>query len=122
MISMRLARHGAKKRPYYYIVVADARAPRDGKYLEKIGSYNPMLPRDSGTRVKLVEDRVKYWLGVGAQPTDRVARFLADAKLGPKFEQRTTPKKSAPRAKAQERMKIEAEAAAKAAEAAASAE
>jgi small subunit ribosomal protein S16 len=78
-----------------------------------------MLPRDSESRVKLVEDRVKYWLGVGVQPTERVARFLADAKLGPKFEQRNTPKKSSPRAKAQERMKIEAEAKAKAAEAAA---
>lgn len=119
MISMRLARHGAKKRPYYYIVVADSRAARDGKFLEKVGSYNPMLPRDGEGRVKLVEERVKYWLGVGAQPTERVARFLADAKLGPKFEQRTTPKKSAPRAKAQERMKMEAEAAAKAAAAAA---
>lgn len=119
MISMRLARHGAKKRPYYFIVVADSRAPRDGKYLEKIGSYNPMLPREAEGRVKFVEERVKYWLGVGAQPTDRVARFLADAKLGPKYQQRTTPQKSAPRAKAQERMKIEAEAAAKAAAAAA---
>lgn len=119
MISMRLARHGAKKRPYYYIVVADSRAPRDGKYLEKIGAYNPMLPREAEGRVKFVEERVKYWLGVGAQPTDRVARMLADAKLGPKFKQHETPKKSAPKAKAQERMKMEAEAAAKAAEAAA---
>lgn len=119
MISMRLTRHGAKKRPFYHIVVADSRAPRDGKYLEKIGTYNPMLPRDSAERVKLVEDRVKYWIGVGAQPTDRVARMLADAKLGPAFKQRNTPKKSAPRAKAQERLKMEAEAAAKAAEAAA---
>lgn len=119
MISMRLARHGTKKRPYYHIVVADARAPRDGKYLERVGSYNPMLPRDHADRIKLIEERVKYWLGVGAQPTDRVARFLADAKLGAKYEQRATPKKSAPRAKAQERMKLEAEAAAKAAEAAA---
>lgn len=119
MISMRLARHGAKKRPYYNIVVADSRSPRDGKYLEKVGTYNPMLPRDSADRVKLIAERVKYWIGVGAKPTDRVARMLADAKLGPKFEARTTPKKSAPRAKAQERLKIEAEAKAKAAAAAA---
>ncbi|MDD3182548.1 MAG: 30S ribosomal protein S16 [Alphaproteobacteria bacterium] len=119
MISMRLARHGAKKRPYYYIVVADARAPRDGKYLEKVGTYNPMLPREHESRVKFVEERVKYWIGVGAQPTDRVARMLAAAKLGPTYEERKTPKKSAPRAKAQERMKQEAAAAAKAAEAAA---
>ncbi len=119
MISMRLTRHGAKKRPFYHIVVADSRSPRDGKYLEKIGTYNPMLPRESGERVKFVEERVKYWLGVGAQPTDRVARFLSDAKLAPAFKQRETPKKSAPRAKTQERMKVEAEAAAKAAAAAA---
>ena len=121
MISMRLTRHGAKKRPYYHIVVADARAPRDGKYLEKVGTYNPMMPRESNLRVKLVEDRVKYWLGVGAQPTDRVKRFLADAKLGPAFKPTQTPKKSAPRAKTVERMKQEAELAAKAAEAAAAA-
>ena len=121
MISMRLTRHGAKKRPYYHIVVADARCPRDGKYLEKVGSYNPMLPRDNAERVKFLEERVKYWLGVGAQPTERVARFLAAANLAPAFKQSNTPKKSAPRAKAQERMKMEAAAAAKAAEAAAAA-
>ncbi len=119
MISMRLTRHGAKKRPFYHIVVADSRCPRDGKYIEKIGTYNPMLPRESVERVKFVEERVKYWLGVGAQPTDRVARFLASVNLGPSYQERNTPKKSAPRAKAQERMKMEAEAAAKAAEAAA---
>lgn len=122
MISMRLARHGAKKRPYYNIVVADSRSPRDGKYLEKIGTYNPMLPRDNADRVKLNAERVKYWVGVGAQPTDRVARMLAAANLGPSYKERTTPKKSAPRAKAQERMKIEAEAKAKAEAAAAAAE
>ena len=121
-VKIRLQRHGSKKRPFYYIVVADSRAPRDGKYLEKVGTYNPMLPRESGERVKFVEERVKYWIGVGAQPTDRVARMLADAKLGGKVEKRETPKKSAPRAKAQERMKQEADAAAKAAEAAAAAE
>jgi small subunit ribosomal protein S16 len=119
---MRLARHGAKKHPYYHIVVADSRSPRDGKFLERVGSYNPMLPRDAADRVKFIEERVKYWLGVGAQPTDRVARFLSDAGLSKKYVQRTTPKKSAPGAKAQERLKMEAEAAAKAAEAAASAE
>jgi len=121
MISMRLARHGAKKRPYYNIVIADARSPRDGKYLEKVGTYNPMLPRESEDRVKFIAERVKHWIGVGAQPTDRVARLLAAAKLGPTYEERKTPKKSAPRAKAQERMKVEAEAAAKAAAAAAEA-
>ena len=117
MIKLRLRRMGAKKRPFYHIVVADARAPRDGKYLEKVGTYKPMLPRESEERVKFVEERVKHWIGVGAQPTDRVARLLAAAKLGPTYEERKTPKKSAPRAKAQERMKVEAEAKAKAAEA-----
>jgi len=118
---MRLARHGAKKRPYYYIVVADSRAPRDGRFLEKIGTYNPMLPRENEQRVRFVEERVKYWLSVGAQPTDRVARFLADAKLAGSYTQRTQPQKSAPRAKAQERMRMEAETAAKEKEAAAAA-
>ena len=75
-ISIRLSRGGAKKRPYYRIVVANSRSPRDGKYLEQIGTYNPLLAKDSPERVKLVEDRARYWLGVGAQPTDRVARFL----------------------------------------------
>lgn len=118
MLSMRMTRHGAKKRPYYHIVVADARAPRDGKFIEKIGSYNPMLPRESDQRVKLDAERVKHWLSKGAQPSDRVARFLAAANLGPKVEYRESPKKSAPKAKAQERMKAEADAAKKAAEAA----
>lgn len=74
-ISIRLSRGGAKKRPYYRIVVANSRSPRDGKYLEQIGTYNPLLAKDSGERVKITEDRARYWLGVGAQPTDRVARF-----------------------------------------------
>jgi len=111
MLSLRLSRHGTKKRPFYHIVVADSRCPRDGKYLEKVGTYNPMLPRESEGRIKLAEDRIKHWLSVGAQPTERVARFLADAKLAPTAKRRETPKKSAPRAKAQERMKAEAEAA-----------
>ena len=75
-ISIRLSRGGAKKRPYYRIVVADTRSPRDGKYLEQIGIYNPLLAKDNPERMKLIEDRARYWLGVGAQPTDRVARFL----------------------------------------------
>lgn len=119
MLSMRLTRHGTKKRPYYHIVVADSRAPRDGRFIEKVGSYNPMLPKENAERVKLDGEKIKAWIAKGAQPTDRVARFLAAANLGPSYEQRNTPKKSAPRAKAQERMKMEAEAAAKAAEAAA---
>jgi small subunit ribosomal protein S16 len=116
MLTMRMTRHGAKKRPYYHIVVADSRSPRDGRFIEKVGSYNPMLAQGNPERVKLVEERVKYWLGVGAQPSERVARFLHNAKLGPKVEYRDSPKKSAPKAKAQERMKEAAAAAAKAAE------
>ena len=78
-IKIRLARGGSKKRPYYRIVVADERAPRDGKYIEKIGTYNPMLPKDNAERITFVDERVKYWLGEGAKPTDRVERFLATA-------------------------------------------
>lgn len=83
-VKIRLARGGAKKRPYYRIVVADERAPRDGRYIERIGSYNPLLPKGDENRVQLITDRVKYWLGEGAQPTRRVEMFLADAGLGEK--------------------------------------
>jgi small subunit ribosomal protein S16 len=75
-VKIRLARGGSKKRPYYYIVVADSRTPRDGKFLEKVGTYNPMLPKESDNRVSLKTDRVQHWLNRGAQVTDRVARFL----------------------------------------------
>lgn len=119
MLVIRMTRHGAKKRPYYHIVVADSRSPRDGRFIEKVGTYNPMLARENPQRVTLVEERVKYWVGVGAQPSERVARFLHAANLGPKVEKRVTPKKSAPKAKAQERIKLAAEAAKAAAEAAA---
>ena len=94
-LKIRLARAGAKKRPYYRIVVADSRSPRDGRYIEKIGTYDPLLPKDSGDRVKLVEDRVKHWLGVGAQPTDRVLRFLDKAGLR-KRDARNNPEKAKP--------------------------
>ena len=78
MLKIRLARGGAKKRPYYYIVVADSHSPRDGKFLERVGTYNPMLPKDGEKpRVTLKQDRISEWLGKGAQPTDRVARFLS---------------------------------------------
>jgi len=118
MIKLRLSRHGAKNRPYYHIVAADARAPRDGKYLERVGSYNPMLPRDNKDRVILKEDRIKDWLGKGAQPTDRVARMLGEAGLISKYVISETPKKSAPGEKAQERLREKEEAkAAKAEEA-----
>lgn len=101
-VSIRLSRGGAKKRPYYKIVVANATAPRDGKYLEQVGTYNPILAKDDENRVRLVEDRVRYWLGVGAQPTDRVARLLD--KAGVKERAATNnPKQAEPGKKAKER-------------------
>ena len=128
-VKIRLARGGSKKRPYYYIVAAENRSPRDGRYIERVGTYNPMLPKDSEERVKLNVERIKHWLSVGAQPTDRVARFLDAADLM-KREARNNPDKAKPKKKAQERIaaeeekKREAEEAAKAAaeEAAAPAE
>lgn len=120
-VKIRLARGGAKKRPFYRIVVADARAPRDGNYIERVGSYNPMLPQDAENRILLNEERLKYWLSTGAQPTDRVARFLGEAGLMEKFKWNETPKKSTPKAKAQERLREKEEKAREAAEAAAAA-
>ncbi len=111
MLTLRMTRHGAKKRPFYHIVVADSRSPRDGRFIEKVGTYNPMLPKDDEKRVTLVAERITHWIKNGAQPSERVARFLADAKLGPKIEYRDSPKKSAPKAKAQERIKANEEAA-----------
>ena len=104
-ISIRLARGGRKNRPYYRIVVADSRSPRDGRFIEKVGSYNPLASNDDTSRVTLNAERVQYWLGQGAQPSDRVARFLGQAGLAdmPKFTD--SPKKSAPKAKAMERIK-----------------
>ncbi|MEP6867826.1 MAG: 30S ribosomal protein S16, partial [Novosphingobium sp.] len=78
-VSLRLSRGGSKKRPYYKVVVANSRAARDGKYLEQVGTYNPLLGKEDENRVRLIEDRIRYWLGVGAQPTDRVARMLDKA-------------------------------------------
>jgi len=115
---MRLSRGGSKKRPYYRIVVADARAPRDGKFIEKIGTYNPLLAKDSAERVKLDDERAKYWLSVGAQPTDRVARFL-DAIGVKERAARNNPNKAVPGEKAKERAEERAEKAKAAAEAAA---
>ena len=76
-LKIRLSRGGAKKRPFYHIVIADSRSPRDGRFIERVGTYNPMVPRESSERVTVKEDRIKYWLSVGALPSDRVARFLA---------------------------------------------
>jgi small subunit ribosomal protein S16 len=120
-ISIRLSRGGAKKRPYYRIVVANSRSPRDGKYLEQIGTYNPLLAKDSPERVKLVEDRARYWLGVGAQPTDRVARFLDAAGIKERAA-RNNPKKGEPGEKAKERAEERAARIAEAEEAARAAE
>jgi small subunit ribosomal protein S16 len=117
-----MSRHGAKKRPFYHIVVADSRYPRDGRFIEKVGTFNPMLAQENPQRVTLVEERIKHWIKNGAQPSDRVARFLHKAGLGPKVEWSETPKKSAPRAKTQERMKLEAAEAEKAAAAASKAD
>ena len=111
-LKIRLARGGAKKRPFYSIVVADARSPRDGRFIEKLGTYNPMLERGHADRVTLKEDRIKHWLGVGALPTERVAKFLGDAGVAEKPTPHETPIKSAPKAKAQERAKAAEEAAA----------
>lgn len=110
-LKIRLARGGAKKRPYYSIVVADARSPRDGRFIEKLGTYNPMLERGHAERVTLRSERIRHWLGVGALPTERVARFLGEAGLIDQPPQRETPKKSQPKAKAQERARATAEAA-----------
>ncbi|WP_298816741.1 30S ribosomal protein S16 [uncultured Roseibium sp.] len=119
---IRLARGGSKKRPYYRIVVADIRSPRDGRFIEKVGSYDPMLPKDSEERVNLNVERIQYWLDNGAKPTDRVHRFLDAAGLL-KREARNNPQKAEPGAKAKERLEAkrlaEEEAAAAAAEPAA---
>lgn len=106
--SIRLSRGGSKKRPYYRIVVADARAPRDGKFIEKIGTYNPLLGKDDEKRVVLDGDRAKHWLSVGAQPTDRVARFLDAAGVRERAA-RNNPNKAKPGEKATERAEERAE-------------
>ena len=115
-IALRLSRGGAKKRPYYRIVAADSRRARDGKYLEQLGIYNPLLAKDDPGRVKLNEDRIKYWLGVGAQPSDRVLRFLDAAGIMER-KPRNNPNKAKPGEKATERAEEKAEKAAAAKEA-----
>ncbi|MEL7686403.1 30S ribosomal protein S16 [Citromicrobium bathyomarinum] len=115
-IALRLSRGGAKKRPYYRIVAADSRYPRDGRYLEQIGTYNPLLAKDDENRVNLNEDRARYWLGVGAQPSDRVARFLDAAGIRERAA-RNNPNKAEPGEKAKERAEEKAAKEAEAAEA-----
>ena len=117
-MKIRLARGGSKKRPFYRIVAADSRMPRDGRFIEKLGTYNPLLPKDSEERVKMDLDRVKHWMDQGAQPTDRVARFLEAAGVL-EGKTRNNPQKAEPGKKAQERAEEKAAKAAEAAEAAA---
>jgi small subunit ribosomal protein S16 len=120
-MKIRLARGGSKKRPFYRIVAADSRMPRDGRFIEKLGTYNPLLPKDSEERVKMNVERIQYWVGQGAQVTDRVARFLEAAGVNEKTE-RNNPNKAVPGQKAQDRAEEKAAKAAEAAEAAAEAE
>ena len=122
MLKIRLARGGAKKRPYYSVVVADSHSPRDGRFIEKVGTYNPLLKKDDPTRVTLKVERIQEWIGKGAQPTDRVARFLSQQGVA-QWQHGNNPKKGEPGQKAkersEERAKREADLAAAAAEAAA---
>jgi len=104
-LKIRLSLAGAKKRPYYHIVVADSRSPRDGRFIEKLGSYNPMLPAEHVDRIRLQGERILHWVGQGAVPTERVAKFLGHAGLAPMPEFREQPHQSAPKKKAQERAK-----------------
>ena len=115
-----MSRGGAKKRPFYKIVVADSRRPRDGKFIEKVGFFNPLLPKDKTERLSLDLERIKYWLSQGAQPSERIARFLGEANVIPMPKQRNNPIKALPKKKAQEKLK-KIEEAKKAAEAAAAA-
>ena len=121
-VRIRLSRGGSKKRPFYRVVAADQRAPRDGRFIEKLGTYNPLLAQDHEQRLVINEERVKYWLGVGAQPTERLEKLFSNLGLVKAPALREQPKKSAPKAKAQERMKEKEAAAAANAEAASSAE
>ena len=120
-MKIRLARGGSKKRPFYRIVAADSRMPRDGRFIEKLGTYNPLLPKDSEDRVRMDIDRVKHWLAQGAQTTDRVARMLEAAGVTPKTE-RNNPKKGEPGKKAKDRAEQKAAKAAAPAEEAAAEE
>ena len=104
MLKIRMSRGGAKKRPIYKIVIADSRKPRDGRFIEKVGFFNPLLPKDKKERLSLDIDRIKYWLEKGARPSDRIARFLGEANVIPKPAQKNNPIKAKPKKKAQERL------------------
>lgn len=118
-VRIRLSRRGSKKRPYYHIVAADSRAPRDGKYIEKLGSYNPLLAQSDEHRLVLDQEKVKSWLSKGATPTERLQKLFSNLGLCAAPATREQPKKSAPKAKAVERMKAKEEAAKAASEASA---
>ena len=107
-LKIRLARGGAKKRPFYSVVVANSRSPRDGRFIEKLGTHNPMVPHDHAERLVLKEDRIAYWLGVGAQPTDRLAKFFGQRNLMAMPEAHQNPQKAQPKKKAQDRLKADA--------------
>jgi small subunit ribosomal protein S16 len=115
-LKIRMARAGAKKQPHFRIVVADSRSPRDGRFIEKLGTYDPRLKSDDSKRVTLNEERIKHWIGHGAVPSDRVARFLGAAGIRPMPERGNNPEKAQPKAKAQERLKAAEEKAKAAAE------
>ena len=117
-LAIRLARSGAKKRPYYRIVIADSRSPRDGRFIEKVGTYNPMLPKDDDNRIILLEERIRHWISEGAKPTDRVSRFLEQAGIAEKKGERKNLKKGTPGKKAVERVEERNKRAAEAAAAA----
>src|SRR6478609_1068115 len=112
MLKIRMARGGAKNKPYYNIVLADSRSPRDGKFLEKLGTYNPLLPKEHANRVILNGERLKHWISKGAQVSDRVAIFLGKAGLAPMPARKNNPKKAVPKAKMTERKKVKADKAA----------
>ena len=120
-VRIRLSRHGAKKRPYYRIVVADVRSPRDGRYIERVGSFDPLKDKNDETRLSLEKERIKHWLSTGAKPSDRVQRFLSDAGLIAPLK-RNNPNKAKPKKKALERIKAKEEALKKKEEEAKSAE
>ena len=111
MLKIRMSRGGAKKRPIYKIVIADSRKPRDGRFIEKVGFFNPLLPKDKKERLSLDIERIKYWLEKGAKPSDRIARFLGEANVIAKPAQKNNPIKAKPKKKAQERLAAAEEAA-----------
>lgn len=122
MLKIRMARAGARKKPFYHIVVADSRNPRDGSFLEKLGTYDPKLPKDHQDRVKLNGERIKFWIGRGAQVSDRVAIFMGKAGLAPMPARKNNPQKAVAKAKMTDRKKAKTEKASKPAEAAPAAE